>query len=192
MAKKISEKEPKALSFLEQHAVPVLKRGLSKAEANSYERYSVVWTAGDMGEIALPILETGIKDSNPVVRRAAVKSATEIGEKALPILETGIKDSNSLVRRTAVKSATGIGEKALPILETGIKDSHPKVREAAVGSTTVIGKKAIPLLRRALDNPETDPNFKAEIQRAIDVIEHNSEQKKKISSHYRFVIVSIA
>ena len=179
VAKKISEKEPKALSFLEQHAVPVLKRGLSKAEANSYERYSVVWTAGDMGEIALPILETGIKDSNPVVRRAAVKSATEIGEKALPILETGIKDSNSLVRRTAVKSATGIGEKALPILETGIKDSHPKVREAAVGSTTVIGKKAIPLLRRALDNPETDPNFKAEIQRAIDVIEHNSEQKKK-------------
>ena len=178
VAKEISKKDKKALSFLEQNALPVLSAGIK--DQDMYTRETTVRSAGEIvGEKALPILEIGIKDQNEEVRQATVYySAREIGEKALPILEIGIKDQNNSVRTETIMSAGEIGEKALPILEIGIKDPNVSLQLTTLDSAREIGEKALPMLRQALEDPKIS-HIKQSIQRAIDDIERNKNEKKK-------------
>jgi HEAT repeat protein len=82
--------------------------------------------------------------------------SAEAIKKARPVLDAGLNDSDPLVRRCAVEALGGMGpsaKDALPALKKATTDSDPSVSAAAKKSVEAIGSGAVvkPRHRRLRD-----------------------------------------
>jgi len=106
---------------------------------------------GENAAPALPLLETALADTNPVVRMRALKTwGILLGEKARPAGLAALKDPDPGVRAQGVALLPADGE-SVGALEKALEDEDPEVRSKALCKVSRADKEgAVPLLLTAL------------------------------------------
>jgi len=132
---------------------------LARAKSSKVRAGALAVLVGLKRAGALPYLEDGLRDSEPVVRLAAAKGLAGLGPEVaeahdclLPIL----MDPEEEVRLAAVKALTKIGPEAnaLPLLRRLLCDNHDPVARSAAEALKAMGPAAaaaVPDLMWAVD-----------------------------------------
>lgn len=96
-------------------------------------RRQALLEASARGAEALPVLQQGLQDENPVVQRTAARLLADLGAPAQAALLEGWKNSDPVVRQTALKGLLRLGlEGQEPILGEALADPDVAVRLLAV------------------------------------------------------------
>ena len=134
--------------------------------------------AGELGELALFILEEGFSNSNAHVRAVALTQLRQQLEKEalLPFVEEGITDKSPYVRAMAMGSAPRL-EEAGPILEKGFLDDTQWVRASAIKASLQIGEKALPFLKKTLATKEGNQTL-VDWPKALPMLKKAKDQHK--------------
>ena len=99
----------------------------------------------------------GLGDNRGELRLTFAKSLGSVGEEAIPILCTALKNSsNVIIRRASAKTLNIIGsKKALPnLIEAFETDEDPVVQGSSAGAMATIGEVAIEPLLKILTGPK--------------------------------------
>jgi len=114
-------------------------------------------------------------------------SAGEIGELGLPLLERGLEivwESDNLeLQKEALRSAGRMGEPGLPLLERGFKSGDPVLLLIAAVSALLVGEPGLPLLKKSLpwfkinlENKNLDEDIRNRMQLVFDDIQYFIDQ----------------
>ncbi|VVB51098.1 HEAT repeats [uncultured archaeon] len=116
-------------------------------------RRAAATALGNLGEKALPILQTLLKDTQ-YVRQDAITALGAVGEKALPTLILLALAPNWLFREPAIKALGKVGNEALPTLSTLAEDPEGYVRVATAAALGNVGGTAVPTLVKLAEDSE--------------------------------------
>ncbi len=134
--------------------------------------------AAAQGAAGLPVLERGLQDESPLVRRAAARGLAEIGAPA-EVLQAAMDNSDQVVRRTALLALAGTppGMAALPYIEKALGDPDADVRVMAARLLVAIVPRepaAVALMQRvARDEAPEVRKITAELLAAFRPPERN-------------------
>ncbi len=96
---------------------------------------------------------------DPAVQRAAARSLGEMGEAALPSLETALEHADEPMRRSAVEALGWMGPPALDVLIVALHNDAPGVRRTAARALGRLGAAAArsePALVAAIEDPDAE------------------------------------
>ena len=90
------------------------------------------FSASTLGEIgnprAVPVLITGLSDSDWNVRRSSAYALTEIGERGVDKIAEALKSPNDDVRYWVTRILESIGEPGVPYLVNALNDTNKEIR----------------------------------------------------------------
>jgi hypothetical protein len=144
-------------------------------------RYQLLEQMDDPELADLPILEKGLSDEKPSIRRLATVYLGMIKEKeVLPLLYKALKDKTVTVRRTAGDCLSDLGfPEAAEEMTKALQDSSKLVRWRAAMFLYEVGEEKS---LAALKSAENDPEFEVSLQikMAIERIEGGEEAKGSV------------
>lgn len=144
-------------------------------------RYQLLEQMDDPELEDLPVLEKGLSDEKPSIRRLATVYLGMITEmEVLPLLYRALKDKTVTVRRTAGDCLSDLGyPEAADEMAKALQDSSKLVRwRAAMFLYEVGDEKALPALKAAENDPEFEVSM--QIKMAIERIEGGEEAKGSV------------
>ena len=123
---------------------------------NVAQRRQQVLDAACRAEGGLQVLQRGLRDRSPMVRRAAIRGLVALGPAGEETVVGALDNRDAVVRRAALMALAGVPTAdALPHLRTGLKDDDVYVREAAVALLMAIdpaNEDVLSLIRQAADD----------------------------------------
>ncbi|MDB5388168.1 MAG: repeat-containing protein [Planctomycetaceae bacterium] len=139
-----------------------------------FPRDRAVIALGKLGPAAVPALQIGLGNFDPLTREYAAQALGVIGPPALPAapdLRIAIKDRNRLVRAAAAQALGRIDDKSEPTLialTSALSDSHLVVRVAAITALGDLGPAAQATLHEI--NRMQNDKYKSARAAAIDAV----------------------
>lgn len=140
-----------------------------------FVREGGAWVLGHLGPSAVPLLRSGLDDSDPKVVGACVDGLVRIGPEAVPPLVLSLEDENPRARAASARALGYMGAKAvdvsgaIPALADAMGDTDPGVRADAIRSLAYTGPttKAFttPRVVKALADP--DPEVRKQAAEAL-------------------------
>ena len=146
-----------ALRAASSQTVILLKRQLHTGTISERKIAAfVLGEIGDLGALALPLLERALFDPSTEVRWVAARALSKI-KKPVETLREFLESKQPGLRRLGAVALGDLGvraNKALVELNKALIDKDLAVRGAALDALGKIGTTAIPILRRALQSKE--------------------------------------
>jgi HEAT repeat protein len=127
---------------------------------------SAVSQLGQLGSLAVPVLERLLKSSQADHRWWAVRTLAQMPDINANCFIVALKDVTPEVRQAAALALTAHpAEEAVPILVHALSDADAMVQSLAAKALSAIGRTAIPILLEAF--PQASPSVKIHMMRVL-------------------------